>query len=513
MLQKRLRDLFIMYMLPHLAKLLIPCVSAFIFSLGCTQNFRPGPDTLVVALEAQPLTLDPRFATDAAGIRISGLIFNAFVRVGDHFQVLPDAAERWQVHGRKYTFYLKPDLKFHNGRAVTIEDILFSWEFYRGPSSPFASSLKSIKAITAQLDGSRIKCDILLEHLSDSFLLSELPSVKILPKKEVLAAGDDFNQILIGTGPFKFDKQILTEIRLSSAGAKIDHLVFKVIRDDFTRYQKMLKGEVDIAQNVLPTEKIAEFQKRPNDFDVLTYPGLNMTYILLNFRDPLLSQKDIRAALAHAVDRESILKFKMNGLASTATSILSPANFYYNSQIKNPAFDPERARQILKRLKLDNAKLVLKTANNPAVIDTGRVFANQLKTAGFDVKHESYEWATYYDDIKKGNFQLAIMKWVGIVDPDIYRDAFHSKETPPGRNRGGYNNSALDKLLDQGMVEESREKRREIFNQVQKIVHEDLAIIPLWYDRQVAVARREVLDYVPIMTSDYWPFTKVTKRR
>lgn len=491
--------------------LLMACVMAGV--CACTNSYRPADDTLVVALESQPLTLDPRFATDATGIRIGALIFSGLVRVGDNLEILPDAAESWVVNGRTYTFYLRPGLKFHNGRPVQAEDLLFTWEFYRSAKSPFASSLRKIKTIAVQEVEGRIRVDILVEKKTDNFLLSELPSVKILPKAEVQAQGDDFAQTLIGTGPFRFVGQNLNEIRLKAVSAKTENLVFKVVRDDFTRYQKMLKGEVDVAQNVLPTERVAEFQRRADEFHVITYPGLNMVYILINHRDEALKDRSLRLALAHAVDRQSMIKFKLSGLATPATSILSPQNFYFNPELTNPAYDMAQAQGLVRPHPLRARPLVIKTANNPAAIDNGRVLANQFQQAGLNVKHESYEWATYYDDVKKGNFQLAVMKWVGIVDPDIYRDAFHSRETPPGRNRGAYRNSEVDRLLDQGMEEENRNKRRQAFLKVQKIVHQDLAIIPLWYDRQVAIARKNVRNYKPIITSDYWPLTQVSKDR
>lgn len=491
--------------------LVMACVMAGVW--GCTNSYRPGADTLVVALESQPLTLDPRYATDATGIRVGSLLFSGLVRVGDNLEILPDAAESWEVRGRTFTFYLRRDLKFHNGRPVKAEDLLYTWEFYRGPRSPFASSLKKVKTVAVQEEGGRLRIDILLERLADNFLLSELPSVKILPKAEVQKEGDDFSQTLIGTGPFRFVGQNLSEIRLKSVSAKIENLVFKVIRDDFTRYQKMLKGEVDLAQNVLPTERVAEFKKRSDDFNVITYPGLNTVYVLLNHRDEALKDKAFRLALAHAIDRQAIIEHKLNGLAAPATSILSPTNFYFNREIANPTFDMVKAKALVQNHPLRDRTLVIKTANNPAAIDNGRVLAHQFKEAGLNAKHESYEWATYYDDIKKGNFQIAIMKWVGIVDPDIYRDAFHSKETPPGRNRGAYKNPEVDRLLDLGMGEENRDRRQEAFLQVQKIVHGDLAIIPLWYDQQVAIARKNILDYQPTITSDYWPLTQVSKDR
>lgn len=485
-----------------------------IFALAaCTKGYQPGPDTLVVALGAQPLTLDPRYATDAAGVRITNLIFNSFVRVGDNFKILPEAAERWTQEGRVYKFILRPDLKFHNGRGVTKDDILYSWEFYRGPRSPFASGLKMIKKVAVTEERGRLAMTVELERRSDAFLVSELPTIKILPKQECEAAGDDFNQILTGTGPFRFVHQKLNEIRLRSAGAKIENLVFKVIRDDFTRYQKMLKGEVDIAQNELPPAKIGEFQSRAEKFQVKTYPGLNMTYLLINLRDPFLKQHAVRVALARAIDRESIIRHKLNGLATVATSILTPNNPYFNPLVRNPEFDPAEAARLIRAAGAAGQNFFLKTTNSPASIDGGRVLAHQLAQSGVQVRHSSYEWATYYDDVKKGNFQLATMKWVGTVDPDIYHAAFHSKETPPGRNRGGYNNPAVDRLLDLGQKEESPSRRKKIYDEVQKLVHADVAIIPLWYDVQVAVARREVERYEPVMTSDYWPFTEVSKLR
>ena len=133
------------------------------------------------------------------------------------------------------------------------------------------------------------------------------------------------------------------------------------------------------------------------------------------------------------------------------------------------------------------------------------------KRTGLTVQIQSYEWGTFYADVKKGNFQLATMRWVGTVDPDIYRMAFHSREKPPGRNRGSYANARLDQLLEEGTREEDVAKRKKIFLEVQKIVQDDLAIIPLWYDRQIAVAKKSVKDYQPDQTGEYYPLLTAYK--
>jgi peptide/nickel transport system substrate-binding protein len=478
---------------------------------GCTGHLKTPDDTLIVAIESQPTNLDPRFATDANSVRIDGLIFESLVHVGEGFRPEPEVAQRWEAHGNVLKFYLRPDLKFHNGRAVTPEDILFSFECYRAPGSPFASSLAVIDSIQAQTENGRIVVTLKLSRFSDKFLVSDLPIVKILPKAEIERLGRDYASRLIGTGPFAYIKTDLNEIRLKSVRAKIPFLTFKVIRDDYTRYQKLLKGEVDFVQAAIPTDKVKDFENRPDRFEVFRYPGLTMTYVLLNFKDPILKQKTVRLALARSLKRKDIIDYKLDGLALEATSLLTPDNPYFNKALRNPPFNINAAREQIEKLGLKGRKLVLKTSNSPQAIDNGKVLANQMSQTGLDVDLQSYEWGTFYSDVKKGLFQLATMKWVGLVDPDIYELAFHSREVPPGRNRGSYLNAKLDELLDRANRVATRDQRRKIFDRVQEIVLSDLAVLPLWYDIQVAIVNRRITGFKPSMNSDFSPLAKVGK--
>ena len=491
---------------------LIAFVGGAALLAGCTGGGKTPVDTLVVALGAAPATLDPRFATDATGMRIGDLIFQSLVHVGSDFKPAGDAAESWSVKGHTYTFRLQPDLTFHNGRPATPEDILFSFTVYQSEKSPFAASLGLIKNVQAHFEGARLIVELELKHLSDKFLINDLPIVKILPKAEVLALGSDFSRRLIGTGAFRFSKIDLNEIRLEGVRAGVKYLKFKVIRDDFTRAQKLLKGEVDLAQAEIPSERVKDFEAQPKRFQVWHYPGLTMTYVLLNFRDPLLRQKAVREALARSLQRDEIIRFKLNGLGQEATSLLTPNNPYYNASLKNPVFALAAAQKVIAELKLKGQRLTLKTSNQPAAIDNGKVLVNQLSRSGLAVELESYEWATFYADVKKGAFQLATMKWVGTVDPEIYHLAFHSSELPPGRNRGAYNNPQVDQLLEEADRQENPVRRREIFLKVQQIVQEDIAILPLWYDEQVAIAGKNVLNFKPSLASDYLPLIKARKQ-
>lgn len=113
--------------------------------------------------------------------------------------------------------------------------------------------------------------------------------------------------------------------------------------------------------------------------------------------------------------------------------------------------------------------------------------------------------------MQQGRFDLALMRWTGIIDPDLYRMAFHSSEWPPGRNRGRYKNQKLDLLLDQAEKVDSESKRKFFYDQVQSIVAEDIAIVPLWHDLQTTVVHKRIKGYKPWISSDFTPFLKVTK--
>ncbi len=482
-----------------------------LFSTGCFNRARTSPDTLIVGIASVPSNMDPRFATDAYGMRITSLIFSSLVRVGPDFKPALDAAESWTYLDHVFTFILRDDLTFHNGRKVSVEDVEFSFQQFQAANSPFTTNLELIRKVSVKEKGGHIVVVIEVKNYSDKFLIGDLPAVKILPKKELLAAGPDFHKILIGTGGFQFVKQDVNEIHLKSVTAKVENLVFKVIRDDFTRYQKLQKGEIDLVQADLPLEKIAAFEKQPKDFRVFKFAGLTITYILVNFRDPLLKDFSVRKALDQCLDRQLIITHKLKGMAIEATSILTPPNPYSNETLKNLPLDCEASIAAIKNKGLLGKSLILKTSNTPQTVENGKVLSYQMSRSGLKVQLQSYEWATFYDDVKKGNFQLATMRWVGTSDPDIYRTAFHSKEVPPGRNRGAYINPHLDRLLEQSAAAEDPVKRRVIVREVQKIVFEDLAIIPLWYDQQVTVARKNILDYVPVQSGDFWPLLKVRK--
>ncbi len=467
---------------------------ATLLLVACTRTAPPTHD-VVVALSQPPSTLDPLFTTDAAGTRIAGLLYSSFVRIGVDLKPQPEAAT-WKQDGTTYTFSVLPNLTFSDGSRLTPEDIDSSFELFQ--KSAFASSFKTIASVRSRRVNDHIETVVRLSQPSATFL-SDLMTLKLLKRGSQL-----------GTGPFVLVSQNANDIRLRARKdhpywpPKIEGVNFKIVRDDNTRVMKMQKGEIDLAQAEFPAMKIAQLEKSPN-LTVYKYPGLALTYLLFNLKDPYLADLSHRQAMAASIDRESIVRYKLDGLATLATSLLTPVNPFFDSTLTPLKFD--------RRAVPESPELILKTSSAPAAVENGKIIAADLKKAGFNVRVQSFEWGTFYGDVQRGRFQLATMRWVGTIDPDLYRKALHSKDVPPaGRNRGSYANDWVDKLAEEGLRETDFARRKKIYDQIQKQVLHDLPFVPLWYDTEVAVVNKRIKNYVPPPDGSFWILTKVEKQ-
>lgn len=465
-------------------------------------------DTVSVALTSFPQTLDPRITTDATGQRLNQLIFQSLVKFDRDLKIIPDASTGWEYNSKThtYSFTLEEGLEFSNGSRVLCEDIVFSIQEFQKESSMFRGSFQIIQEVGCKDDIVQVS----LKEFSATFL-TDLTVLKILPKAIVEKYQDQFGEHIIGSGPYEIKKLDFNEIVLEKRkGAKqgiVPRFSFKIIQDDGTRFLNAYKGAIDIIPMGIPLNKIS-YLKEKNKYQILTYPAPSMNYLLINFKDPTLSKKNIRKAISHTVDVPEIIKYKMEGYGEPATTILPPANYFYNSNLKPIEKNWDLARKLWGET--PEKEFVLKTSNNPEVIEIAKVLVEHFRSVGISLKTQSYEWGTFYGDIKKGQFQMAMMRWVGITDPDIYRLAFHSSEYPPGRNRGFYKNLKIEEALLEGTRIESLELRKKHYDRIQKELLEDLAIIPLWYNTQVDLVSHRVKGYKPALNGDFTPFLDIS---
>ncbi len=479
---------------------------------GCYWNEPPPKDTIVFAVGESPKTLDPRFATDATGQRMSHLLFSSLVQLDENLELKGDLSTHWTYENLEYTFYLKPHILFHNGQKLQRKDFIFSFEQFRKETSLFASAYRVISSIIVDYSfetGGEIK--ITLQQFSPSFLMN-LRLIKIMPAEVVQEKPQQFTEFPVGSGPFKLKALNSHSVVLVRNKDYYDqkplseNLHFKVIKDSTTRFLKMYKGQVDIVQSDIPFSKI-DFFRKENEFEVITRPGLSTTYLLLNNRKDPLNQKVFRQALAQAINVDEIIKFALNGYADPANSLLPFSLSEYNQNLEaSPRIKPQKVQDLF-----TNKTIELKTSNNFQALENGQIIAEQLRQKGLNVKMKSFEWGTYYGDIKAGRFEMAIMKWVGVLLPDIYRNTLHSREFPPGRNRGYYNNTAFDQIVDKAFYEKDEGRRVALYHKAQQIIFNDKPVIPLWHEKQVAIINKRVKNYLLPLDGSFSSLTKVFK--
>ncbi len=480
---------------------------------------------LIVGVENAPKTLDPRYAVDATGMQIAhNLIFSTLVTFGPDLRIIPRLAERWETPNNKtYVFYLKKGVRFHDGKPVTAEDVKFTFEHLKAKEtkSLFAGTYKIIDSIRVI---NPYTVEFKLNQVVASFTTSII--MPIVPK-HIITSGDEFPQKLIGSGPFKFVSQSPNEIVLAKnndyfmGAPNVDKVVFKVIKDDNTRFLKMRKGELDLVINSIPLKKVDDFKTPPLSklYEVIENPGLSYQYLGFNMEAPELKDVRIRQAIAHSINVSEIIKYRLEGHAALANGMLSVVNWYAEPNVQKYDFNPDAARKLLDAAGLkdpdgDGPKprvvLEMKTSTNEETIGIARIIQSQLANVGIKLEVKSYEWGTFFGDIKKGNFQMTSLRWVGVTEPDFYYDIFHSSMIPPnGRNRGRYQNATIDNLTEQGRVELDPEKRKLIYSEIQKAVARDLPCFGLWHKNNISIVHRRVSGYLQDPMGGYLSFRNI----
>jgi peptide/nickel transport system substrate-binding protein len=480
---------------------------------GCRQH--PARETLVVIIESSPANLDPRIGTDAQSERIGKLIFDPLVRRDEHFRLQPALAERWEVlDPRTYVFHLRSDVRFHDGRLLTARDVKWTLDSMRDGTvlTAKASTFQAVDRVEAPDERTVI---IRLKEPNASLLWNVSDgAVGVVP----YGSGQDVARHPIGSGAFRFVGAVQdSEVVLArndgywGGAARVPRVRFVVVPDTTTRALELRKGSADVASNALSADLTEALRKEPG-LDVQVAPGTIYAYLAFNLRDPLLRDARVRRALAHALDREAIIRYLWRGLATPADSVLPRQHWAYAPPAAKYPYDPEAARRILDQAGYrPDARtgvrfhLVMKTSTEETTRLMAAVFQQQLRAVGIALDIRTFEFATFYSDVVRGAFQMYSLRWIGgNEDPDIFEHVFHSASVPPRRaNRSYYANPTVDALIEEGRRSVDPEQRRRVYGQIQQILAKDLPYIHLWYLDSVLVHSRRVRNARPSASGDY----------
>ncbi|MDX8393726.1 MAG: ABC transporter substrate-binding protein [Mariprofundales bacterium] len=470
--------------------------------LSCSSP-NSAPNELRIGLAQSVISLDPRFATDSASVRVQTLIHRGLTRMDTNFQAVPDIAQHWQ-HPDPYTwlFTLKNNIQFNNAQVVTASDVVATLESILNPktASPLRAGFSAIKSIK-KIDASHIMIRL---HKPDNALLTRL-SIGILPESLVKNKNKSRNN-MIGCGTFSLqswtdDALVLKRTKIISTisvATKKNVNIIQVIRlltikDPVTRSLKLESGAIDLIQNDLPPHLLPYISQLPQ-VQVTQHASTTFSYLGMNLQDPLLSQLAVRQALALAIDRLKIKKTLLADLPSLAETVLSPQHWAYNHNLPATPFNPKKAMQLLDEAGLPaneegiRMSLVYRTSTDPVRLRLANAIADQWRAIGVKTSIESLEWGAFYARIKRGDFQVYSLSWTGIQDADIYRWILHSDMQPPhGANRGRYNKPEVDHWLDAAAATQNDIQRQRLYADIQQTMHAEQVYIPLWYEPVIAV--------------------------
>ena len=485
------------FLFRSLARARVVVLAGIIFLSACHAAPPIPKDVLVVGLESAPTTLDPRLAADAYSAKISKLLHNGLFRVNEHLEVVPDLAESFKfVDERHLIIRIKSGIHFHHGKELTAEDVKYTYESILDPTlaSPFRGTFSKIESIHVT---SELTLEIILKE----------PNAPFLSALTMGLISSDGKNPQIGTGPFELDQWVNGEfIRLKrfesySQKPRMRVVEFRFYPDDNLRILALKNHRLDILQNNVPPLLVAALQRDPQ-LGVQSTDGINVTYLGFNLRKGPLSKTEVREAIAHAIDRKALISYRMVDMAHMADTLMSPLHWSFEPELTQYEFDPQKARALLDKAGYPDPdgrgprprfKLTYKTSTKKDRIALARLMAKYLGDIGIEVEVLPYEWATFFHDISQGNFELFSLTWVGLTEPDIYYSLFHSSQLPPeGLNRAGYNNVVIDRLVEEGRKQVDMGKRKEAYGYVQKLLAQELPLLPLWYEDNVAVYQREV---------------------
>lgn len=480
------------------AFVILPVIVAVLAACGDVDK-----DILRFGLASMPVTLDPRFATDAASARINRLLYGRLVDFDESSRPIADLASWDKISPTHYRFMLgKQGRMFSNGSHLVADDVKATYDYIldKGNASPHRISLSHISSIEV-IDEDTV--DFYLTHV-DPLLPGRL-IIGILPRS-LIEQQHPFNHKPVGSGPFTLsswpDSTRMQLVRLRD-GQRIE---FIHVQDPTVRVLKLMRGEIDMLQNDLPPELVTYLEKQP-DLRVQKGAGSNFVYLGFNMEDETVGKLKVRQAIAHAIQRKDIIRYVLGGAAHPANAILPPDHWAGAPHLSALKYNPELSRRLLHESGYSEQQpphIVYKTSSDPFRLRLATIIQQQLAEVGIKVELRSYDWGTFYGDIKTGNFQMYSLMWVGVKIPDIFHYVFHSSAVPPqGANRGRFISKVADRLIETAEASDDIEQQAQTYRELQRYLLKQLPYVPLWYEDHVFISRNDITGYTIASDGNY----------
>jgi len=474
---------------------------------------------------SKPSSLLPFFVENMSGVRISEFVFESLVTKNKRGDVEGVLAHSWSVSpdGATITFQLKPNVKWHDGKPFTAEDVVFTVEAAQDPKTIFASKSKFRFIRSARVMGpAQVQFTLLRTTKNPAADFT----FKIIPKHHFTSTAinrlDRFSKYPVGTGPYKVAKSDLRVIKLDRNAdywgrASIDSIEM-MHTPDSNEQINLLKysGEGAGVQTVIfiPPKSMSTFEN--SDSVVLEpYHTVAWWYLAFNHKNPALADLSVRKAVALTLNREELLEAHL-GQGDLLSGPFTESSPYYNFDVELREQDVEEAKSLLEgagyklkgkeRVK-GNAKLKFDLVINkdlPNCQPLALSIQADLRKTGIVVEPKFVDAALYNEQVmKQGKFDLTVNIW----SFEELEDIFPLFRTGQPQNFIGYSNAAIDEQLDASRKESDHKTYKEIMMRLHLMLNDDLPYVFLWSLDVYSGVSRQLSD-IFIQPYNYFTFFK-----
>lgn len=497
-------------------------------ALAATPNTTaPKGGNFVINLGGEPPTLHPVTSTDLYATNVQAMVCEGLAtRDSETYDWKPRIAEKWEISkdNKVFTFFMRKNAVFHDGKPVTAEDVKFSFDAIFDPAyeaahlRPYYEGLSKVEIIDSHTVRFTAKDNYFKNFESAAGLT-------IIPKHIYgdVAKSKKMVRQLVCSGPYslsKFDRGQLIQLKkfdkwwghdeaIYKGTYNFDSITMRFYKDENVQLERAKKGELDYLdlriEAFMKKTEGAPWGKTVFKNKVENSAPKSYGFVGWNLRRDLFQDKNVRIALAHLLNREEMNKKFRYGLSDLATGAVYNRSEYAPPGVKPLEFNPKKAQELLAKAgwtDADKNGVLEKSLNGkPTEFKFSLIYANKdvekywtmyredLKKAGIDMELKYLEWNSFLKLVDDGNFDAVTMAWGGgSVDPDPKQIWHSSSAVVGGSNFISYKNPEVDKLIDEARVEPNKAKRVKLLQQVYKKIAEDAPYAFLFNDKFVFYA-------------------------
>lgn len=458
----------------------------------------------VEALVGNPQQINPLLARYGTPERdLCALIFSGLTHASASGDILPDLAQAWEVSedALTYTFYLRKDIRWHDGTPFTARDVAFTVGLIK--SAEFAGP-QQLVAAWQDVEAKPLDAYTVVFRLPQAYApflqqttLGVLPSHILSGISPAEVSYHSFNQQPIGTGPFRLEAltaeyaRLVPHTQYHGPRPYLNTLDFRFYPDAASALAAYERGEVMGVSRIPPT-LLNRAASQPH-LNLFTSPLSGYALVVLNNRQPVFADRRVRQALAYALDRQALIGKVLNGQGMVAHSPIMPGHWAYEPNVEQYGQDIRQAHKLLdkarrqasrfQRWRVGDGKLLtftLLTDDDPIHQQLAAALAEQWSRLGARVTVRAVPAAERDSYLHSYQFDAVLLEVALSADPDAY-PWWHSTQAQGGQNFAGFNNFAADDALQQARLVAERSKRWAFYRAFQQVFAKEVPAILLYY--------------------------------